>query len=113
MAAVTQCARADTNFSSWSARAFSRRRFEVFDLRTEQTKVAERLDFMALFHLHLCNGEGLIEDEDGEDFLNLADARERAVRRCGKYRRRRSHVERFTPPLSWRLRMSAIDISPL
>jgi hypothetical protein len=33
---------------------------------------------MPVFHLHLCNGESFIEDEDGEEYLNLAGAREEA-----------------------------------
>jgi hypothetical protein len=35
---------------------------------------------MPHFHLHLCNGEGLIEDEHGHEFSDLAQAREDAVK---------------------------------
>lgn len=34
---------------------------------------------MPLFYLHLCNGRGFVEDEDGSEFSNLSAARNGAI----------------------------------
>jgi hypothetical protein len=34
---------------------------------------------MPLFYLHVCNGNGFIEDEEGQELADLAAAREAAI----------------------------------
>jgi len=35
---------------------------------------------MPLFYLHVCNGNGFVADEEGQEFADLAAARAEAVR---------------------------------
>jgi hypothetical protein len=35
---------------------------------------------MPLFYLHLCNGQGLVEDEEGADYPTIAAARSAAIK---------------------------------
>ena len=35
---------------------------------------------MPLFYLNLCNGQGFLEDEEGEDYVDLAAATQAAIK---------------------------------